>query len=175
MRYIFSLLILTMSSNVYAVYNMSKIKTLKSHIGMYCSKNCVDPQDLITAVRFTADVVGVSETLLLAIIHTESNFNKKAVSKSNAVGLMQVIPRWHKDKLVPGMSHTNIFNNIIAGAIVYKNCLNKHNNSVRWALRCYSGYNDEINPNYSNKVLRNRNLILKLVEYDPKWQMVYYR
>ena len=36
--------------------------------------------------------VGVDKSLVLAIIKTESGFDPNAVSKKNALGLMQVIP-----------------------------------------------------------------------------------
>jgi len=43
-----------------------------------------------TVIRQAAQTYGVDETLVRAIIQVESGFNPSAVSKSNAVGLMQL-------------------------------------------------------------------------------------
>jgi soluble lytic murein transglycosylase-like protein len=145
--------------------NTSGANTLSSYIDRYCSKNCVGAGELLVTVKYVSTSLRVSETMILAIIHTESNFNKIAKSKSNAIGLMQVIPRWHKEKFITGLSRTNTLNNVLAGALVYKKCLSKHKQNVKRALSCYSGYNEDINPKYVSKVLTNQVRIKRLREY----------
>lgn len=46
----------------------------------------------------------IDPNLILAIIQTESNGNKEAVSISNARGLMQIIPSWHSSDLKADMA-----------------------------------------------------------------------
>ena len=38
-------------------------------------------------------------TLILSIMYVESRFKKKAVSRSGACGLMQLIPKWNKERI----------------------------------------------------------------------------
>lgn len=42
---------------------------------------------------------GFDPTLILSMIYVESRFQKNAVSKSNACGLMQLIPKWNRERV----------------------------------------------------------------------------
>jgi soluble lytic murein transglycosylase-like protein len=92
--------------------------------------------------------------LILAIAKVESNYYKHAISTSGAYGVMQVIPVWHKDKILEARKVTgnpeifNIDTNIYLGARVIKDCLNKHG-TINKALLCYSGQT----PGYDKKVI----------------------
>lgn len=93
--------------------------------------------------------------LLLAIAKVESNYYKYAISSSGAYGLMQVIPVWHKDKILEARKVTgnpelfNIDTNMYLGARVYQECFKKHGNTSK-ALLCYSGQT----PGYDKKVMQ---------------------
>jgi soluble lytic murein transglycosylase-like protein len=80
----------------------------------------------------------IKPSLVLAVIKTESTFKVNAKSNHNARGLMQVIPRWHKEKI----AGRNIFSVPVAievGTWVLSDCLKKHKGSVYKGLSCYSG------------------------------------
>lgn len=53
-------------------------------------------QKFISLVKRNSKEAGVSQSLVFAIIKTESNFNKNAVSKKGAIGLMQITNRTAK-------------------------------------------------------------------------------
>jgi soluble lytic murein transglycosylase-like protein len=127
---------------------------LSDYIRKNCSKNCVDSAKLLSAVERAHKKTGVNKQTILAIISAESNFNIKAVSSSGARGLMQVIPRWHREKFGKRKDYHDIDLNVLVGAQVYKACVDKHHKSkdVRnKALACYSGYTSH-SPVYAKKV-----------------------
>lgn len=75
---------------------------------------------------------------LLAMMRVESRFNAKARSSEGAMGLMQVLPRFHRDKLVK-RDPTDPVVSIEVGSLVYYDCLNRSEGNVRKAVKCYSG------------------------------------
>ena len=97
----------------------------------------------------------ISPILIMAITRTESGFRKYAKSNYGAVGLMQVVPRLHKDKL----KHRDPFNQSVSievGTKIMKNCLVRNNNNLNKSLNCYSGNDGD---KYISKVTNFRNKI----------------
>lgn len=86
----------------------------------------------------------IDEKLILAITRIESGFDTYAISKSGALGLMQVIPVWHKTKIINArerLGNPEIFNihtNIYLGTSILRDCF-KGGSNIRLALNCYSG------------------------------------
>ena len=80
----------------------------------------------------------IDPLLLLAIIRSESTFNSNARSSEGARGLMQVLPRWHRDK-IRGRNINDVKVNIEVGTTIINDCLNKYNDNVNRALGCYLG------------------------------------
>ena len=97
------------------------------------------------AVRETSRLLGISPTLLLAIMKVESTFYPDARSPKGAQGLTQVIPRWHSDKLQDAKalygtdSLRNPFVASYAGARVYLEYLDQAKGNRRVALTRYNG------------------------------------
>ena len=80
----------------------------------------------------------IDPLLLLAIIRSESTFYSNAKSNKGARGLMQVMPRWHRDK-IRGRNINDIGVNIEVGTTIINDCLKKYNDHVARALGCYLG------------------------------------
>lgn len=95
-------------------------------------------QSIVKNVYAHAYSNNINPQLLLAMIKQESNFNKFAKSKAGAKGLMQVIPRWHRDKL-KGRNPYSESVSIEVGSIIFRDCLDKFSNNSRRAFSCYSG------------------------------------
>jgi soluble lytic murein transglycosylase-like protein len=74
--------------------------------------------------------------LVLAIISVESDFNEQAKSNHGAVGLMQVIPKFHREKLV-GKDPMNPLVSIEVGSKILRDCMAKKD--IGKALKCYNG------------------------------------
>lgn len=115
-------------------------------------------RSIVTSIITWSEKFNIDEKVLLAVAKVESGFNPHAISTSGAYGLMQVIPVWHKDKILKArevLGNPEVFNihtNIYLGSWVLKDCLNRLNNLGR-ALMCYSGQT----PGYDNKVLKEYN------------------
>lgn len=100
-----------------------------------------------------AGQVEVSPYLVLAIIEQESSFRPHVASSYGAVGLMQVVPRWHSDKLPyadPVTALKDPETNVAVGTRIIAEYLRQKKGDVKLALQKYSGNAR----NYANKVLR---------------------
>ena len=113
--------------------------------------------DYSVAIKIVSNVLkqshlwNIDPLLLLSLIKNESGFKTTATSNYGAKGLMQVVPRWHKDKIA-GRRITNIDINIEVGTKILNDCINRFKGSLKPALRCYSGnarmYSKKLNKTY---------------------------
>ena len=100
---------------------------------------------------------GLDPLLIIAVMAVESRFNPIAASDAGAIGLMQVIPRYHSDK-VDAASAESVLNprtNIRVGAKVLKDYIRRAGNQVA-GLQLYNGTPDDVSNAYANKVLGER-------------------
>lgn len=93
---------------------------------------------IVNAVFVNAQRYSLDPFLLFGLINQESRFRTTARSNYGAVGLMQVVPRFHRDKL-SGRSPTNIETNVEVGSWILADCLDAAKGRINPALKCYSG------------------------------------
>jgi len=99
----------------------------------------------------------VDPALLIAIQQVESRFDKHSISSSGALGLMQVIPKWHLDKMnkaIEDIGNPELFNthtNIYLGTWVLRDCMKQYKQNIKHALGCYNG--NTSTDVYANNVL----------------------
>lgn len=96
--------------------------------------------------------------LILAVMAVESRYNPVAESNMGAKGLMQVIPRFHQEKLLehggePALLDPEV--NIQVGAQILREYLGRFG-EVETALQMYAGAFDIPNYPYAGKVLAER-------------------
>lgn len=121
-----------------------------------------------TAVKIVSNVIGqamqqkVDPVLLLSLIKNESGFKTSAASNYGARGLMQVVPRWHREKIA-GRSINNIATNIEVGTMVLSDCIDKYSSAIKRALQCYSG-------NASNYTSKIRETYFEIKKYDTLYR-----
>jgi soluble lytic murein transglycosylase-like protein len=107
-----------------------------------------------------ADRIGLDPLLLVAVISVESNFNPIAESPAGAVGLMQVIPRFHTDKFVPDQESALAPQiNIRIGALALKQYIRRAGGLVE-GLQLYNGAGEDETTAYANKVLGEKQRLM---------------
>lgn len=77
--------------------------------------------------------------LVLGLIHTESHFNRFAISRAGAQGLMQVMPFWKNEIGRPNDNLTNIHTNLRYGCTILKHYMKVAKGNVTEALARYNG------------------------------------
>jgi soluble lytic murein transglycosylase-like protein len=95
--------------------------------------------ELLKSVHREATRTGLKPELVLAVIEVESNFDRFAISRAGARGLMQVMPFWLKEIGRPGDSLIDLHTNLRYGCTILKYYLDKERGNLRAALARYNG------------------------------------
>jgi soluble lytic murein transglycosylase-like protein len=129
--------------------------------------------------RQAAERHGVPETLLLAVARGESNFDPKAVSSANAVGLMQI--RWPQTARHLGIERRaallDACTNVDAGARYLKELLQRYDGDLHLSLAAYNYGPGRIAPGasrlpegalwYSGYILRHLDYVVAEARNGP--------
>ncbi len=94
--------------------------------------------------------------LLMAVIFVESTYKTSVQSNYGAIGLMQVVPKWHLDKIHQYGDIDVLYDirtNIAIGTAILKEYLEREGD-MRRALHRYNGSKDDPTLKYSNRVLK---------------------
>jgi len=95
--------------------------------------------DFLRLVHQEATQAGLPPELVLAVIEVESSFNRWAISRSGAQGLMQVMPFWLKEIGRPGDNLLKATTNLRMGCTILKYYLDMEQGRLRPALARYNG------------------------------------
>jgi soluble lytic murein transglycosylase-like protein len=126
-------------------------------------------QDAIAGFVATAYLAGgewkVDPLLILAVMAVESRYNPVAESNMGAKGLMQVIPKFHAEKISERGGESALLDphvNIQVGAQILREYLRRFG-ETETALQMYAGAFDEPNSSYAFKVLAERARLEQMV------------
>lgn len=132
---------------------------------------------LVTANQICSMNKNVALPTVLAMIAVESRFDANA-DNGSAKGLMQVVPRWHRDRLaayleegidpIDGLFLTPRYN-IAVGVDFMNELVEEANGNLDFALMCYnqgyeSAYDDYINHEYISDYARTVQAISAEIE-----------
>lgn len=113
-------------------------------------------------VFFAAQTAGrqmnLDPLLIVAVIAVESRFNPFAESGAGAQGLMQVMPRWHRNKLAESADKLTLFDpevNVQIGAQVLRESIRRMGGLIP-GLQQFAGAADDQDQTYANKVLAEK-------------------
>ena len=95
---------------------------------------------ILRTVHHQATRVAIAPELVLALIDVESNFDRYAISRASALGLMQVMPFWVKEV---GREDKNLLFdvqfNVLLGCRILKYYLDMENGDLVRGLARYNG------------------------------------
>ena len=111
--------------------------------------------ELLRHIHREASRAELHPELVLAVIDVESNFDRFAISKAGAQGLMQVMPFWLKEIGKPRDSLFNVRTNLRMGCTILKYYLKKEKGDLTRALARYNGSLGRYK--YPNKVFKRLN------------------
>lgn len=123
----------------HTLLNPKKIKRSKPAYRYGYSK----PSKFQPEIRYASRAFGVEESLIKAIIKTESDFNPDAVSRAGAQGLMQLMPKLAKNYKVKDSFNSK--QNIMAGTEHIKYLLKVYKGNLRVALAAYNAGETQVN------------------------------
>lgn len=120
---------------------------------------------IVGAAHEAALEVGLDPLLVLAVISIESRFNPVAESVMGAKGLMQIIPKYHYEKLKAAGGEDAVFDpesNIHVGARILQEYVHR-TGTLEAGLQFYNGAWRDTSANYAQKVLAERHRLQQIV------------
>jgi soluble lytic murein transglycosylase-like protein len=121
--------------------------------------------DLVGIAHAAGQQIGLDPLLIIAVMAVESSLNPIAESVAGAKGLMQVIPRYHNDKLRDFGGEQAVFDpetNILVGAQILKEYL-RRTGDLTTALQMYAGALADSNVVYTGRVLTEKERLQRVV------------
>jgi len=125
--------------------------------------------DLVSLAHTVGQQLGLDPLIIIAVIAVESGFNPIAESVAGAKGLMQVIPRYHTDKLEEFGGEKAVFDpaaNIVVGAQILKEYVRRTGN-LGIALQMYAGALGDHEDQYTNKVMNEKYRLQQVLTQRP--------
>jgi hypothetical protein len=113
---------------------------------------------MVAAAYRAAREVGLDPLLVLAVISVESRFNPIAESVMGARGLMQIIPKYHLDKLRAAGGEDAVFDpesNIHIGTRILQEYVHR-TGTLEAGLQFYNGAWRDGSAHYAHKVMAER-------------------
>jgi soluble lytic murein transglycosylase-like protein len=126
--------------------------------------------DLVGIAHAAGQQMGLDPLLIIAVMAVESSFNPIAESVAGAKGLMQVIPRYHGEKLREFGGEKAVFDpetNILVGAQILKEYLARTGNMTQ-ALQMYAGALRDRNVVYTGRVLTEKQRLQQVLRNSPQ-------
>ena len=120
---------------------------------------------IVDAAHRAALEVGLDPLLVLAVISIESRFNPIAESVMGAKGLMQIIPKYHREKLIAAGGEDAVFDpesNVLVGARILQEYVYR-TGTLEAGLQFYNGALRDGQASYAHRVLAERSRLLQVV------------
>ena len=124
---------------------------------------------MVAAAHRAGREVGLDPLLVLAVISIESRFNPIAESGMGAKGLMQIIPKYHLDKLRAAGGEEAVFDpesNIHVGARILQEYVYR-TGTLEAGLQQYNGAWRDHSAAYAGRVMAERDRLEQVLRHPP--------
>ena len=121
-------------------------------------------QELVQVAFAAGRLSGIDPLLVLAVISIESRFNPIAESDYGARGLMQVVPRFHLEKLAVHGGEATVLEpmtNILVGTQILDEYIQRAG-SLEAGLQLYAGAAEDPNRGYAQRVLAEHQRLVQV-------------
>lgn len=125
-------------------------------------------EPVLAVAEESAKDAGLDPLLIVAMMAIESSFNPMAESNAGAQGLMQVIPRWHMDKIGEDAPEDILFDplvNVQVGTKVLVEGLQRYG-TLQAALQYYGGARKDPEARYSKRVMAMKRQLASAAKAD---------
>lgn len=146
---------------------VKQMQNVANHIAETHNVNLALVEEIVLTSVIEAEKKDLSPALLLSLIGVESTFKPTARSGMGAIGLTQVIPKWHPEKIQKIGTAKNlqtIRGGIVVGVEVLSEYLEKAKGNMRVALQMYNGALGDKTNKYSKKVFADMEKYKKFFE-----------
>jgi soluble lytic murein transglycosylase-like protein len=111
-------------------------------MSMRLARRLPEPQErleFLTLTHAEARRAGLDPELVLAVVEVESNFDRFAISRVGARGLMQIMPFWLQEIGRPGDNLFHMKTNLRYGCTILRYYLDAEDGNLTRALARYNG------------------------------------
>ena len=126
-------------------------------------------EELVHAAFAAGRLTQLDPLLILAVIAIESRFNPIAESDYGARGLMQVVPRFHLEKLAGHGGEATLLEphtNILVGTRILDEYIQR-TGSLEAGLQLYAGAADDPARGYAQRVLAEQQRLMQVMQSMP--------
>jgi soluble lytic murein transglycosylase-like protein len=148
-------------------------RTLAVHLSRRYKVALDATEQLVGAAHEAGNRLGMDPLLILAVMAVESRFNPIAESVMGAKGLMQVIPKFHQDKLEEHGGEDSVLDpmtNILVGTRILKDAM-RRGGGLMPGLQLYAGAFSDDGQQYAQKVIAEKERMqqtLKRAQLAPR-------
>jgi len=155
------------SADFAKVKKIQKMQKLASYISKTYDVPMKNAEKIVYITFEEAKKKNLEPTLVLSLIDNESKFQQHVKSPVGAVGLTQVMPKYHKEKIAElkktdGTDIFSITGNIKVGTQILRDYINLAGGNLPKALQMYNGSSNDAKKKYSNKILTTMRTYAKI-------------
>lgn len=149
-----------------------RLRALTNHLARRYRVAAEPIEELVHAAFAAGRLTQLDPLLILAVIAVESRFNPIAESDYGARGLMQVVPRFHLEKLAGHGGEATLLEphtNILVGTRILDEYIQRAG-SLEAGLQLYNGAMDDPARAYAQRVLAEQQRLAQVLQSAPSRQ-----